>query len=304
MIEIHTLGGLRITRDGQPIAPFPTRKVEALLVYLACQSRPCPRETLADLLWDDRPQAQAQTNLRATLSRLNQHLPEALTIARHTIAVNPANVWLDVAALEAALANTPADPVQAEQALTLYSGDFLAGYGLRESRGFDDWLLLERERLRQRVMDGLEKLIGLYLSRGMYAEGIGQARRLVVLDPLREEAHRQLMTLLALTGERGAALTQYEHCRRGLVEELGIEPASETTALCQQIERGEVAPKPAIATHGETHLPSRLVNPLPQEIGVGGEAARFHQLGDLGVQRFVSGQVGAAGRSRSVSHLQ
>ncbi len=308
MVEIHTFGGLRITRDGLPVAGFTTRKVEALLVYVACQGRPCPRETLADLLWDDRPQAQAQTNLRATLSRLNQHLPEALTIARHTIAVNPANVWLDVAALEAALANTPPDPAQTEEALTLYSGDFLAGYVLRESRGFDDWLLLERERLRQRGMDGLEKLIGLYLSRGMYAEGTRQARRLVVLDPLREEAHRQLMTLLALMGERAAALTQYEHCRRVLAEELGIEPASETTALCQQIERGEVAPKPAIATQGGTHLPSRLVNALPQEIGVRyiGQAQKQAEIREAiaGQARLVSiygrGGVGKTALARKV----
>src|SRR5262245_2624768 len=114
MVEIRTFGGLRITRDGQPIAPFSTRKVEALLVYLACQGRPCPRETLADLLWDDRPEGQAQTNLRATLSRLNHHLPQALTISRHAVAIIPVNMWLDAAALEAGLDKSPDNLAQME----------------------------------------------------------------------------------------------------------------------------------------------------------------------------------------------
>src|SRR6266851_3072754 len=103
MLEIRTFGGLRITRDGVPTARFTTRKVEALLVYLACQGRPCVRELLADLLWDDRPQAQAQANLRATLSRLNRHLPGVLTIDRHAIAITAGQVWLDVTVLEAGL---------------------------------------------------------------------------------------------------------------------------------------------------------------------------------------------------------
>src|ERR1700694_458467 len=82
-LEIRTFGGLRVTLDGQPLPPFPTRKVEALLVYLACVGRPCPREVLANLLWDERTQAQAQTNLRAALSRLRQRLPNHLEITRY-----------------------------------------------------------------------------------------------------------------------------------------------------------------------------------------------------------------------------
>src|SRR5215471_1934056 len=70
-LEISTLGRLAIRRNGMMMADFSTRKVEALLVYLACTGRPHSREQLAELLWDDRPQAQSLTNLRATLSRLN-----------------------------------------------------------------------------------------------------------------------------------------------------------------------------------------------------------------------------------------
>ncbi len=275
MLEIRTFGGLRITRAGKTIAGFTTRKVEALLVYLACQGRPCARELLADLLWDDRPQAQAQANLRAALSRLNRLLPGVLTIERQAIAITAGQVWLDVAALENALetaletglARPDTEPDQAELALALYAGDFLAGYGLRESRGFDDWLLLERERLRNRVLDALAALIHRHLNQQRYLAGLPLARRLVALDPLREEGRRLLMTLLALTGERGAALAEYEACRQVLVAELAVAPSVETSRLRQQIERGEIAPAPSASRPPTGRAPLRLINPLPQEIG-------------------------------------
>src|SRR5260221_6220630 len=123
MLEIHTFGGLHITRDGAPVAGFTTRKVEALLVYLACQGRPCAREVLADLLWDDRPQAQAQANLRAALSRLKRLLPGVLSIDRQSIGVAAGQVWLDAALLEAELGRAAGESEHSERALALYAGD-------------------------------------------------------------------------------------------------------------------------------------------------------------------------------------
>lgn len=61
------------------------------------------------------------------------------------------------------------------------------------------------------------------------------AMRLLALDPWREEAHRQMMRLLARSGQRSAALAQYETCRRLLAQELGVEPSPETTALYERI---------------------------------------------------------------------
>lgn len=247
LLEISTLGGLSIQRGGTPVEGLASRKAEALLVYLACTGQPQPREVLADLLWDDRPQERALSNLRVLLSSLRRELGPFVTITRQTVAFNPDSPHrLDVADLEAGLAAGD-DPARQAQALALYRGDFLRGFHLRGSRGFEEWLVVERERLRLQALDGLQRLVAAYLDLGDYPAGIEQAERLLQLDPLEEEAHRQLMLLLTLNGQRNAALAQYESCRQILAEELGLEPTPETTALFERIRDGEIgaAPGPA-----------------------------------------------------------
>jgi DNA-binding SARP family transcriptional activator/ABC-type sugar transport system substrate-binding protein len=246
-LRIYTLGGLAIKRDDAPITGFLSRKVEALLVYLACTQRPQSREFLAEFLWHERSQAQAMGNLRWVLFELRQHLSPFLLITRQTVTLNPdCDCWLDVAELDRRIAAITKDWTHAgslspeaagrlEEALTLYQDDFLAGFSVRECRGFEAWMSLERERLRREVIDALFHLISTYLDRGIYTAGINHATRLLQLDPLLEGAHRQMMRLLARSGQRNAALAQYETCRRLIKAELGIEPDQETTALYQEI---------------------------------------------------------------------
>ncbi|MHB8630259.1 MAG: ATP-binding protein [Aggregatilineales bacterium] len=126
------------------------------------------------------------------------------------------------------------------KAVTLYRGDFLTGFYLSDSPAFEDWALLERERLQRRVIDGLDQLVATSLEQGTYAEGMAHATRLLQLDPLREAAHRQMMTLLTYTGQRRAALAQYETCRAVLAQELGVTPDEETGALFRKIQAGEL----------------------------------------------------------------
>jgi len=80
------------------------------------------------------------------------------------------------------------------------------------------------------------------------------------LDPLTESAHRQMMRLLACSGQQGAVLAQYETCRQLLQDELGVEPTGETTALNAQIQGGELeVPLPAPAPVA----PPRYLRPPP-----------------------------------------
>ncbi len=241
-LEITTFGGLTILHQGEPVTGLASRKAEALLVYVACAARPRPREVLAELLWDERTQARASSNLRVVLSSLRKQLASFVDITRDSVALNPdAQVWVDATVFEERL-----DSGHVEEAAALYHGDFLEGYFVRGSRGFEDWLTLERERLRQKVLEALGDLVAIHLKTGRYREGIPHARRLVQLDPYLEEAHCQLMRLQAYSGERGAALTQYETCRRILEEELGVEPMEETTVLFLEIQSGDlVRPAPA-----------------------------------------------------------
>ena len=270
-LEIFTLGKLQIQRNGLTLADFPTRKVEALLIYLACTGRSHPREQLAELLWDDRTQSQSLTNLRATLSRLNEKLAPFILINRKDVSINPqAQVWVDAVELNTALeSNKRPLSISAanrlEQALTLYKGDFLAGFYLSESRGFEDWQFAERERLKVGVMEALSQLATFYSEHGRFDAGLAQATRLLELDPLREDTHRHMMMLLASSGQRSSALQQYDICRQILAEEFGVEPEVETTTLYHQIRSGAFVPS-------ATPLKTTINVPVQQTLFIGREA--------------------------------
>src|SRR5579871_3836524 len=174
-LEITTLGGLVIRADGKLVMGLASRKAEALLVYLACTGRPQSREVLADLLWDERSQTQALSNLRTVLASLRQRLGAYLLADRQTIALNtPAPFYLDVRELEAGLRRASdqqreSGQLRSEEAsdlehiLALYRGEFLEGFSIHDAKGFEDWSRLERERLHHQVIEAMHHLVESYL---------------------------------------------------------------------------------------------------------------------------------------------
>lgn len=236
-LAIRTFGALTVALGGgtQPIH-FATHTVEALLVYLACQDRPLGRDELAELVWPERTQEQARMNLRVALYRLRQQIDPYLLITRQQLALNPdAVVELDAGQFERHLAAG-----ELAMATALYRGDFLGGFYLDGSPAFEQWALLERERLRTLAIGAYQQLVDQAATAGQLDAAIAYARRLLQLDPLHEPTHRQLMRLLAHAGQRSAALAQYETCRALLAAELGVAPDGATTAVYQQICLGEV----------------------------------------------------------------
>jgi DNA-binding SARP family transcriptional activator/predicted ATPase len=252
LLSIHLLGPLQITLEGQPVSGFASNKVRALLALLAVEpERPHRRETLAGMLWPGFPERSARVNLRHALANLRTAIadreasPPHLRITRQTIQFNAAgDAWVDVAAFLTLLeADSPtAQPTsqQLAEAVGLYRGEFLAGFSLADSSEFEEWVLVIRERLHRLVMDALRRLTSHYEAEREYERALHYAWRRVDLDPWREEAQRQVMRLLALSGQRGAALAQYENCRRALAQEMGVEPAPETTRLYEQIRDGRL----------------------------------------------------------------
>ena len=246
-LTIHTLGQLTIMLDGQPLTSLSSRTAEALLIYLICEKRPLSRQFLADLLWDERTPERASANLRTLLTMLRKALGDFLHITRQSVAFNQeSDYWLDVLALQEALTvlnpilqgQTPLSEENLETLQTvvdLYQGPFLEGFYLSESRGFDEWMLLTQERLQQRVKVGLQRLVDYYLVNARYETGIAYAQRLLTLDPFYEANQRQLMWLLVRSGQRNAALRQYQSCHQLLAEELGVAPATITTAVYEKI---------------------------------------------------------------------
>lgn len=257
-LALSLLGSFEVLLDGQPVVAFKSNKVRALLAYLAVEAdRPHRRAALAALLWPDWPDREALSNLRYTLASLRQAIgdrtstPPSLLITHDTVQFNRASDhWLDVAEVERCLAGwestragTSASPGTSElQALVaLYRSGFLEGFSVSQAAPFEEWALLRREQIAQRVMSVLGSLVATFERRGDYPQAQVYARQQVAFEPWNEEAHRALMRALALAGERTAALHQFQTCQRILQEELGVEPSEETAALYEVIRAGPLA---------------------------------------------------------------
>ncbi len=248
-LALTCLGLLQASLDGQPITGFESNKVRALLVYLAVESaRSHGRESLAGLLWPDYPDRSALSNLRSTLANLRQAIddrhaaPPFLIITRDTIQFNPASDHsLDVEALR----DLPRQSIeQIERAAAAYHGDFLEGFSLADSPAFEEWVLVQREQLKLRVLEALHRLAAHHEGQGAYDRSLAAGRQALILEPWDEEAHRQVMRVLAFGGQRNLALAQYETCRRLLRQELGVEPTQETSALAELIRSETLRPIP------------------------------------------------------------
>jgi predicted ATPase/DNA-binding SARP family transcriptional activator len=248
-LQLTLLGKLEVARDGVPVTGFAHKKSLALLCHLAVTGRPHTREALAGLLWGQATEANARAGLRKVLADLRRLVGSHVIVTRQQVAFDRERpYWLDVEVFERGDeiikarerdgALTDGDAAALAASVELYQGGFLEGFYVRRAPAFEDWGLLRRERLRLLALRMLHTLAAHYAARGAYAQAITYVGRVLELEPVQEEAHRQMMSLLALTGQRGAALRQYNVCRRILADELGVEPKDETTALGKRIRDG------------------------------------------------------------------
>ncbi|HEX8033682.1 MAG TPA: AAA family ATPase, partial [Ktedonobacterales bacterium] len=133
------------------------------------------------------------------------------------------------------------------EAVGLYSSDFLSGFNLRDSPTFENWQFFQAESLRRELGGALERLTRYLGDRGESERAIGYARRWLTLDSLHEPAHRYLMLLYAQAGQRSAALHQYRACVQVLERELGVAPLEATTTLYEAIKENRIGPVRQVA---------------------------------------------------------
>lgn len=255
-IAIYLLGSPRIEFDGGAVSTD-RRKAVALLAYLAVEGGSHERDALAALLWPDYDTSSALAYLRRTLWEISQMIgSEFLRVDRRQVAVvEDEEVWVDVHALAQALQN-PNDHDLA-QAAELYRGDFMAGFSLVDTVDFEDWQRFQAEKWRSEFSRVLEKLSSRLGDQERFEQALAYARRWVALDPFYEPAHRRLMHLFALSGNRAAAVRQYETLRESLLKEMDATPEPETTALIEQIRAGDYrkSPEPRASDKAEVHDP-------------------------------------------------
>lgn len=255
-LDLRLLGPFALRQGTGTVRAVP-KKAQALLAYLAiARGRAVPREQLAELLWGHSGGEHARRSLRQCLmsvrAALNSAGNDTLVSDGDSVSLDVGKVEIDVAAFET-YGESYADE-ELKSAAALYRDEFLSGL-LITSEPFADWLLIERRRLASTMSEVLYRLASV-LSRGGDAEGaIAAAERLTYFDPLREDAHRLLMHLLASAGRRSAAIKQYTLCTEILRRDLGVAPERTTTELAEEIRGGIFAmDRAAVTVEGSTRV--------------------------------------------------
>ncbi len=274
-LHIQLLGDFRLAYGDTPLTSIESARLQSLLAYLVLHRRaPQPRHHLAFLLWPDSSEAQARTNLRYLLHQLRRALPDVdmflcakgMTLQWRT----DAPFTLDATDLEGAMAQ--ADQAEQtgkqvemqmalEKAVALYQDDLLLSC-------YDDWILPERERLRQLFIEALERLILLLENKRDYSKAIRYAQRLLQHDPLHEATYRHLMRLHALSGDRAGAVRVYHTCETILERELAVGPSPATREVYERLLNMEALPPSAA-------MPSAVLAAASPLVGRNEEWARL-----------------------------
>ena len=252
ILRIHLFEKFCVRCNEQVLDGFDARKVQELFCYLLLhRDHSLPRETLASILWPDTTTAQSKKNLRQTLWQLQTALgpqqeslnDRLLLVETEWVQLNSeADIWLDVAVFEQAynlVQKTPGQELDnstaqlLQETVQLYQGPLLEGW-------YQDWCLLERERLQNIYLAMLDKLMSYCEVHHDYETGLLYGMRIMCYDRARERTHRRMMRLYYLLGDRAEALRQYERCAAALEEELGIRPSKNTITIYKQIQADQL----------------------------------------------------------------
>jgi DNA-binding SARP family transcriptional activator/predicted ATPase len=243
MLELNLLGVPEVVLDGEAVT-FARRGSVGLLAYLVLSRRAHAREALATLLAGDSSEDQARKYLSNVLVDLRQTLGGYIVATRQTVVFDrdlPHRV--DIADFQSRFGESldGESLTDLETVASLYRDEFLMGLSLVGAPDFESWLHAQREELRGQYVQVLQAQVQLSLRTSAWSAGIAPARRLLAQEPWLEEGHRNLMLMLARSGQRQAAIAQYQACRRVLSEELGVEPLPATTALFNRL-RAAITP--------------------------------------------------------------
>ncbi len=226
--RITLLDGFSISLGGdvpRRITEDLPRAVQRLVAHLCLSGRP-PRAVVAGRLWPDVPEHHAYGSLRSALWRLQKVAPglvessgAALRLARDVrVHVQELGEWAH------RVTDRGRDLAEIEIPGAGLSGELLPGW-------YEDWVLLERERLRQLRMHALEQVACRLAQVGRHAEALQAAYAAVRAEPLRESAHRTLVRVHLAEGNLVEALRSYEQFRSLLADELGVCPSEQMAVL-------------------------------------------------------------------------
>jgi len=257
------LGGFDIIYRDARVVGVNTARLQSLLAYLVLHAgSPQLRQHVAFLLWPDTSESHARNNLRQFLHQLRQALPEH----ERFLAVNAKTLcWqqdegqvIDVQRFrdglteaEAAVRRADSKAVRywLEQALSQYQGALLPSC-------YDEWIMPEREQLRQQCQVAYQKLAKVLEEQRDYAAAVQAAQHMLRLDPLDENTSILLMRLHGLNHDRPGVRRTYQGAVETLRRELDVEPSE---ALRQAYERHQREPEtPSLSAERDTQTSASL----------------------------------------------
>jgi WD40 repeat protein/basic membrane lipoprotein Med (substrate-binding protein (PBP1-ABC) superfamily)/DNA-binding SARP family transcriptional activator len=268
MLRVYVLGQFKVETNSMPV-DIPSRPAQSLLAFLILNSGiKQRREKLAGLFWPDASEANARGYLRQALWRIRKAFEEAsaqwqdyFQIDEISVSFNTqADCWLDAALIlkrrEAAAWEIP----ELVEALDLYSGELLPGF-------YDEWVVLERERLLAAFELKMQLLLERLVKGGAWFEVIEWAERWIALGGAPEPAFRALMLAHAATSDRAGVTAAYNRCVEKLNNELGVQPSKDLQELCERVQRGELPEEvlavPVVPEEGEVPEASPAVGEPP-----------------------------------------
>ena len=239
--RVCLLDGFQVSVDGVrggTAVPWLPHGVQRLIAHLSLSGRPACG-AVAGQLWPDVPEAQAHGSLRTTLWRVRRAVPGLVVVSGGTVAL-AAGVRVDVREF-VGWAHAVLDPARGldriDAAAAVGAGTLLPGWD-------DDWVQLERERLRQLRLHALEVLADRLALAGRYGEALEAAHGAARDEPLRESAQRAIIRVHLAEGNRAEAMRAYDDFRDQLLRELGVPPTRRMQELVRPARR-ESDPAPA-----------------------------------------------------------
>ena len=222
-IRLCLFGALRLSRGGHEV--FIPSSAQRLIALVALRTA-ARRVEAAGILWPDSPDARANARLRTTLWRLRRSGLDVLSAANGQLFVyDDVEVdYRDWLALALQIINRPEYVMKVDLGSLWPRGELLPGW-------YEDWILLERERVRQLQLHVLEAASDQLLQAGRHAVALEFALSALQMEEARESAHRLVIRVHLAEGNTGEAWRQFERCERVLDKELGVRPSSQLRAL-------------------------------------------------------------------------
>ncbi len=299
MFQVRLLGQFDVRADGKRIV-IPSRAGQSLFAYLLLTAGTIHRrERLAGLFWPDTSDENARKNLRQELWRIRKAISaqqttggDYLLAEEFTLTFNrDAEYWLDVAQLE----KPDLDLQSLISNLSLYQGELLPGF-------YDDWIVLERERIQGVFEAKMEQLLEQLVAAERWTVVQEWGERWLALSDTPEPAYRALMLAYGARGDIAKVASIYQRCTDELRDQLGVEPSAETRALYDGLLKGAKAPLRTTAVQfsgtvtflftdieGSTQLLDRLGEQYATAL------AEHHQILRAAVQRWNGREVETQG---------